>query len=628
MKIVRLVFLFGCLILFFYSIRPVSAGYYDYNDVLLIVNDNSPISVQVGDYFKQQRNIPDKNVVHLHTVTTESASLVEFTNNIRTPIENYLTSNSMKDSINYLVTTKGMPLILSGTSRSIEQSLMLILGQYSSLIGTGTNSYSSYQSQDERFSRVKYDFYLATRLDGYNLDEIKAIIDRSGNPASADQGIFVFDVTPGRDSGGYMYYNNDMRAAAMMLIDAGYHVIFDQNSAYLTNQKNVLGYYSWGSNDGAGANHAIPGNTYANGAIGDTYVSTSGRSFNYPPSYGQSLIADWIHEGISGMAGYVAEPYASAMAVPPILVERYTRGYNLADSYGMASEDFNWRQVVIGDPKTVIVEESDLSRVNSLPPVRFMANGALWYSPAWNAPTGFSTNKLSHCRYSTSPNVSYTSMTNNEDSTGFSIYHYFTFPNLVSGNHYVFYARCQDEGGHANTTDFPIIISVAGGTDTSPPGRTRGYPSGSLPSGQNQASLVMVTDEAATCKYSTTSNVAYASMTNSFTAAPDSLLHTAMVSGLSDGSSYTYYVRCKDSANNANADDYSISFSVANSGPEPNYSNADINKDLKINTIDFNILKSDFLKLTANLTNPRSDINGDGQATVKDLGIMMSGWKP
>jgi uncharacterized protein (TIGR03790 family) len=140
-KAIQTFFLLGCLAFSICSARSVLAGYYDYNDVLLIINDNSPVSVQIGEYFKGQRNIPDRNVVHLQTVTTESVSAAEFANNIRTPIENYLTSNNMKDSINYLVTTKGMPLVLSGTSRSIEQSLMLILGQYSSLIGTSTKSY-------------------------------------------------------------------------------------------------------------------------------------------------------------------------------------------------------------------------------------------------------------------------------------------------------------------------------------------------------------------------------------------------------------------------------------------------------------------------------------------------------
>jgi len=60
--------------------------------------------------------------------------------------------------------------------------------------------------------------------------------------------------------------------------------------------------------------------------------------------------------------------------------------------------------------------------------------------------------------------------------------------------------------------------------------------------------------------------------------------------------------------------------------PPPIYSKADLNQDNLVNLTDFNLLKLDFLKLTAALSNPRSDINGDGQATIRDVGIMMSGW--
>ena len=41
--------------------------------------------------------------------------------------------------------------------------------------------------------------------------------------------------------------------------------------------------------------------------------------------------------------------------------------------------------------------------------------------------------------------------------------------------------------------------------------------------------------------------------------------HSTTVSGLENGGSYTYYVRCEDAASNANPDDYPITFSVAES---------------------------------------------------------------
>jgi len=41
------------------------------------------------------------------------------------------------------------------------------------------------------------------------------------------------------------------------------------------------------------------------------------------------------------------------------------------------------------------------------------------------------------------------------------------------------------------------------------------------------------------------------------------------VTGLKSGTSYTYYVRCKDTAGNANTSDYPISFSVAAADTTP-----------------------------------------------------------
>ena len=51
-------------------------------------------------------------------------------------------------------------------------------------------------------------------------------------------------------------------------------------------------------------------------------------------------------------------------------------------------------------------------------------------------------------------------------------------------------------------------------------------------------------------------------MTNTFTTTGGTT-HATTISNLTDGNSYTYYVRCEDSANNADTTDYKISFSIA-----------------------------------------------------------------
>ena len=103
-------------------------------------------------------------------------------------------------------------------------------------------------------------------------------------------------------------------------------------------------------------------------------------------------------------------------------------------------------------------------------------------------------------------------------------------------------------------------------TDSTPPVQSNGQPAGTLPAGTTQATLSLATDEAATCRYASTAGVAYGSMTNVF-ATTGGTAHSTPLSGLANGGTYNYFVRCQDTATNANGIDYAISFSVAQPAP-------------------------------------------------------------
>lgn len=89
-----------------------------------------------------------------------------------------------------------------------------------------------------------------------------------------------------------------------------------------------------------------------------------------------------------------------------------------------------------------------------------------------------------------------------------------------------------------------------------------------LPRGTTQATLSLSTNESATCRYATTAGTAYASMPFTF-AATGGVTHTQLVTGLEGEHTYSYYVRCLDTAGNANDDDYVISFDVFSSDVTP-----------------------------------------------------------
>jgi uncharacterized protein (TIGR03790 family) len=337
----------------------------NYSDVAVIVNSESPISQSIADYYTAVRGIPAANVIQVVAPATETISPAEFAD-LRAQIETYLTSHQLENSINYIVTTKGLPLRVdrggTGTSysqsASVESELSCILGTFNGQIGGGGGIISPYYARPEHFSRAQFGIYLVTRLDGYTLEDVIALIDRSGpGIVRALSAPYILDQDPDWPIA-YRTLNTNIENAGTLLESKGCSVVLNSDSTYLTGESNVAGYVSWGSNDHHAhcySENAIPRNTWAPGAIAETYVSTSGRSFDNPPLYGQSLIADLVHEGTSGAKGYVYEPFLSAMADVSVLFGRYTSGYNLAESYFSASRYLSWMDVVIGDPKTSTV---------------------------------------------------------------------------------------------------------------------------------------------------------------------------------------------------------------------------------------------------------------------------------
>lgn len=113
-----------------------------------------------------------------------------------------------------------------------------------------------------------------------------------------------------------------------------------------------------------------------------------------------------------------------------------------------------------------------------------------------------------------------------------------------------------------NATDFHIKE-----IDATAPIISDGAPEGKLASGVTQVNLRVGTNENAECKYSTVLGQIYGQMPVAFSTT-DGLAHTVTVEGLTDGSSYSYYIRCADLVGNENADDFIIAFSIDSPEPE------------------------------------------------------------
>lgn len=121
-----------------------------------------------------------------------------------------------------------------------------------------------------------------------------------------------------------------------------------------------------------------------------------------------------------------------------------------------------------------------------------------------------------------------------------------------------------------NVADRPILeitYEMVDPQDVSAPTILSSSPSGILPQDTTSATLSVKTNENATCKYSTTANTPYGTMTAGFISS-DYQNHTTTLSGLVPGS-HNYYVKCIDFSSNVMTSDHVITFSITPDSTPP-----------------------------------------------------------
>lgn len=329
--------------------------------VLLVGNRDSAESRQIVEYYRPRRSIPAANVCWLSTTTAEEISWNAYQSGIEGPVGDCLKKASLQEKVLYIVLTLGTPLKIDGTNgamatrSSVDSELALL---YSKLKGVkveraGTVRNPFFAVRDAPFRHPQFPIYLVTRLAGYDVDDVKGMIDHA--LAARNTGEFVIDAPSAAGGEG----NGWLRTASLLLPPS--RVKLDLTPRVLYGEKNVIGYASWGSNDPNRKQRWLH-YQWLPGAIATDFVSTNARTFKRPAadwniSSGkafadseQSLSADAIHEGASGASGNVYEPYLTACARPEYVLPSYYDGRNLAESFYMGLPFLSWMGVILGDP--------------------------------------------------------------------------------------------------------------------------------------------------------------------------------------------------------------------------------------------------------------------------------------
>lgn len=345
--------------------------------VVVIVNNASPLSRTVGEYYARARGIASDRICRVRTSEAEEIGRAAYETQIQTPVARWLAERKLVEKTLILATTAGLPLKIrggggagsdaAGVDSELATLYMKLKGVEVPLAGPRPNPFYAAR---RGFSRPAYPIYMVARLAGYRFEDIRAMIDRA--LIAENRGVVVLDMKDGGRDGGDEW----LRRASRKLGPG--RVVVDESSRVLSGVKDVIGYAAWGSNDSNRKTRTVAMG-WLPGAVATEYVSTNARTFAEPPPgwnigrWGfaagywmgspQSLTADWIRAGATAATGHVYEPYLAQAPRPEELFLAYVaEGRTLAESFYRAIPSVSWMNVLAGDPLCRLKPTGSLGR--------------------------------------------------------------------------------------------------------------------------------------------------------------------------------------------------------------------------------------------------------------------------
>ena len=195
-------------------------------NVLIVINENSPLSRDAGEYYARTRGIDMGHVCRIRASTEETITRADYNRQIAGPIAMFLRRGLLTEQILYIVTTAGVPLRIKTETGSamtvdgaaVDSELTLLYtdmhsGRPHSVTGALPNPF--FGKITANFSHPQFPIYLVTRLAAYDFDGIKGLVDRAQHPAN--RGKFVIDLKSSGDGEG----DNWLRDAAIKIRRTG-----------------------------------------------------------------------------------------------------------------------------------------------------------------------------------------------------------------------------------------------------------------------------------------------------------------------------------------------------------------------------------------------------------------------
>lgn len=298
-------------------------------NTLVVINQNSPNSIALGNYYCERRQVPPENVVRINwTGGNISWDATQYEATLLQPLLQALTTRGLRQQIQYVVLSMDIPFTTVAEDFYNGTTATLFYGLRSNSAPSLQMLTNSYFASEAAFADTKpaatfgYSF-LATMITANNLTDARRIIDQGVNSDATFPTAPVFlakTSDPVRRIRATAFdnaiFNTRLRGNYQML---------RTNSDSPTGLSGLLGYQT------GLPNFVVFPNTFVPGAMADSLTSFGGIIFG---GNGQTTLLEFIQAGAAGSYGTVTEPTANTAKFPnPQNYFYQARGFSLAECY-------------------------------------------------------------------------------------------------------------------------------------------------------------------------------------------------------------------------------------------------------------------------------------------------------
>ncbi len=297
----------------------------------IVINDNDPLSIEIGNYYRERRGIPVANVVHLRLSTQKSAiSPGEFA--------------VQKKLLDARIPARVQALALAWTTpyrvgcMSITSAFAFGFNDRYCASGCVTTATSEYFDSSSRTPFASFHIRPAMMLAARDLPTAIKLIER---------GIAADGSLP--NGAAYLLETSDKaRSVRKVFFAEAQRVFSDQlpvhvmQASTLKNARDVMFYFT-----GLANVPDIETNRFLPGAVADHLTSFGGQLTDSS----QMSALRWLEAGATGSYGTVVEPcaFTTKFPNPMMLMQHYLAGETLIEAY-WKSVAMPGQGVFIGEP--------------------------------------------------------------------------------------------------------------------------------------------------------------------------------------------------------------------------------------------------------------------------------------